>query len=319
VQRVDALIQPFTRARFVADHWGKRPALITGDRRRLEGVFSRDRFFRAIARGKRAPRKAGFSVDRFVQDFDGAWTCSQALEGEDVETLISEGHTVCVRGIVAGDPVLRRFGESFKRGLGLVGNIGFNGYYSGDGSGADTHFDRSVTTSLQIEGRKRWRFGKTTTLAWPPGNARMQADGTPTWALPWLGGRGWDALPRVPVDYDEVVLEAGDVLCLPAGTWHSAKAEGHSLALNMIYSPLPAAIVLQRLMLALFEASPAWRGGLPAVADMPRFAAGGISADVLSYLQARLDELGRLAASEGPAREEAAASWRSLLSLDEAQ
>ena len=109
--------------------------------------------------------------------------------------------------------------------------------------------------------------------------------------MPWVGHRGWDTLPPVALDkFLEVTLEPGDVLCLPAGTWHSAQAIGTSLALNMAFTPLSGFRFVSRSSKKLFEKEVSWRAGLPPVwqtatdgEDLP--------APVRQYIDARLGEL----------------------------
>jgi hypothetical protein len=39
--------------------------------------------------------------------------------------------------------------------------------------------------------------------------------------------------------WQEATMQAGDLLCLPAGALHAARAVGHSFALNLHFNPLP--------------------------------------------------------------------------------
>ncbi len=314
---VDSLLDPLTRTRFISEYWAKKAVHISGNPNRLEPVFDKTRFFAAIAKARQSGESGNFSVDKFIQDFDGSWTCSESIGSDDIDDLVRNRTTVCVRAIVNGDNALRDFGESFKRALGLVGSISFNCYYSGDASGADTHFDCSVTTALQIEGSKRWRFATRSVLPWPPGNARMQKDGTPQWVLPWLGGRGWDVLSPQQMDFEEVVLEAGDILCLPAGTWHSAKADGHSLALNMTYLPLPMCTIVERVLAFAFASRPEWRGGIPPTANVEDFDADGAPDHVIRYLQDCLADVRNVVMNGGLAQSQSTLLWRTELDLSD--
>lgn len=280
------LLHPVSPARLLHEFWGKKPLHISGEPARFIELFDRDRFDAAIARAH-AAADPSFAVCCFTQDFDGAWTCSEAIDPDQVESFVAANRTVCVRNIAAGDEALMRFGKNFAAHLQLMGTVGFNAYLSGEGSGADLHFDRSITCALQLEGRKKWRYARSPAVPWPPGNGRMQADGVPIYAAPWFGHDGWDTIPDGDFDTDEVVLEPGDWLILPAGTWHEAKAIGHSFALNMLFSPWP----LQNLVFAAlqkhFEADAAWRGGVPGDIGIGTQRGPGLEA----YLAARIAEL----------------------------
>lgn len=281
------LLHPISPQDFLAEYWGKKPLHITGNSTRFSKVFDRRRFDAAIARAHAAGNDETFAVCCFAQDFDGAWTCSEAIEPNQVKSLVAANRTICVRNIASGDDELVKFGKRFASRMGLMGNVGFNAYLSGNASGADMHFDRSITCALQLEGRKRWRFARTAAVPWPPGNGRMQADGTPIYAAPWFGHNGWDAIPREQVKTEEVVLEQGDWLILPAGTWHDAKAIGHSFALNMMFSPWPLDNILHAALRQHFEGQLAWRGGVPGDVGVGE----GRQARLGEYLVERIEDL----------------------------
>jgi ribosomal protein L16 Arg81 hydroxylase len=186
---------------------------------------------------------------------------------------------------------LYAYARAVKLQLGYLGNLRFNCYLSPDGSGADTHFDARVSTTIQIEGNKRWRFSKCPAVAWPLSNAQVDSDGCPVWMAPWAGYEDWERLwPVHEESFMEVILEPGDVLCLPAGTWHNAKAIGRSLALNLAFSPVQFFSVLTRIVETEFMRRAQWRGGPPPIVateartdTLPR--------ELESYLADRLQEL----------------------------
>ena len=101
-------------------------------------------------------------------------------------------------------------------------------------------------TTVQLEGTKRWRVSPTPGVPFPVDNAFLDESGTIRYNGRTPGSlAAWE---RPAVDRDafvEVLLRPGDVLCLPAGTWHEAKAAGGpSLALNFSFSPADVAAVL---------------------------------------------------------------------------
>ncbi len=161
-------------------------------------------------------------------------------------------------------------------------------YYSTPGYGFNTHFDAHVVTTLQIEGRKRWRFSPTPGVAYPTGNAFLDDTGT----IRYVGRTpsslaSWEK-PTVDTDaHVEVVLEPGDVLCLPAGTWHSAKADGdHSLALNISFPAADPIPLLFGLLGDGLRQLPEWRAGIPLATPE-----SALPETIGTYLADRLDEL----------------------------
>lgn len=303
-------LYPLSPETFFERYWGICPVHIRGTPGKFSRLFSRGRFDRAIRKAAAVQFTRNFRIGAIVEDFDGSFTCTESIEIEDIAERLADGTTVCVHDVALGDGKLAAFGETVRRRSRFAGTVSFNCYLSPPGSGADTHFDRSVTTAIQIEGRKRWLYGKAPVLAWPPANARMRADGSPEWTLPWLGGRGWDDLAAVDDrELAEVILEPGDILCLPAGTWHSAKAVEQSLALNMTFSPTRSTAIIAALLEELFEEHPAWRAGPPPVPgrdpSCPR--------EVVNYFSDRLGELRRRLASFDSGDPVVTRLWRDLV------
>jgi hypothetical protein len=66
-----------------------------------------------------------------------------------------------------------------------------------------------------------------------------------------------------------VLLRPGDLLCLPAGVWHAAKAETTSLALNMAFDHCGAAVLdsIMGMLRDRLMSHAVWREPLPAVID----------------------------------------------------
>ena len=224
----------------------------------------------------------------------------QRIAPEDVDANLAEGLTICVNDISVGDERLRFLARTVREQMSFLGEVWFNCYVSPDGSGANTHFDCTVTTSLQIEGRKRWRFSPAPAIDLPPSNAQVRRDGQPVWMLPSFGYEEWDRLEKVDeTTFTEVVLEPGDLLYLPAGTWHNAKAIEFSMALNMVFCPMNFFTLLMRLIEPAFQANPGWRGNPPPVYDVADD--GHVPLQVESYLRDRFSELREFIGALDPA------------------
>jgi uncharacterized protein (DUF2237 family) len=89
-----------------------------------------------------------------------------------------------------------------------------------------------------------------------------------------------------------VELDPGDLLCLPAGTWHSARGVGFSLALNLYFAPrslLDQFIPLLQNFTALNEH---WRGGPPVTLEKVQ---GNMPSAVSTYMRERADEFHKMA------------------------
>lgn len=128
-------------------------------------------------------------------------------------------------------------------------------------------------------------------MAFPVDNAFVDDGGsvrynhrTPSSLRPWELVEG-----PAELDVEEVVLEPGDVLCLPGGTWHAAKAIGYSLALNLAFTPLPFGQILQAVLAHAVQDRVEWRRGLPVAPG-----ADGMPGEVRDYAAARLREAGAI-------------------------
>jgi ribosomal protein L16 Arg81 hydroxylase len=216
--------------------------------------------------------------------------------------MYEAGATVCVTRIDAGDERLRRLGAAVKSQLSYAGHVDFRAYLSPDGRGFPTHFDARVATTLQIAGRKRWRFSEETALLFPVNNSG---------GLPKLHWEHFE--PPDEAAFREVVLEPGDLLCLPAGTWHAAQAIGHSFALNLVFGQTSAPF-LAILMDALGErlrADPSWRRPPPAVFQATP-TPEKLPQEVSAFFADRLEELRRILEQIQPDDPGLAQAWRRL-------
>jgi hypothetical protein len=182
--------------------------------------------------------------------------------------LYRAGATICINDAAQLDPAIGRLTAAVRAQLNFVGNVDVRAYLSPDGQGYQMHFDSRVATTLQISGQKRWRFSAQSALPWPHYQVRTGADGQLV-----TDGRVQQPLREseayVPPDacsFEEVVLGPGDLLCLPAGTWHEASAIGHSLALNLAFESTGAWDVLEPVIAARLRTHQAWREPPPLVA-----------------------------------------------------
>lgn len=310
------LVSPLEPQAFLRDYWQVRPLHIKGTPAKFRELFDRRRLDEALARAASLSHVRSFQVNALqpaVADEPLALASMERVASETVPELLSQGFTICVNDVGAADDQLYAYARAVKRQMHYVGGVRFNCYLSPDASGADTHFDARVSTTIQLEGRKRWRFSPLPVVAWPLSNAQVDCDGAPRWMSPWVGGREWEHLEPVAEDgFVEVVLEPGDVLCLPAGTWHNAKAIGESLALNLAFSPGPFFQVLARLLETAFMASPQWRGGAPPTIGQDPVD-GGLPPAVEQYLAERLGEVGEFVAGVDLRDPGIAQVWRDFI------
>jgi ribosomal protein L16 Arg81 hydroxylase len=303
-QELRALLWPVTPEAFVHDYWAKKPLFVKGFREKYQGFFDGESFRQALAMP--GPR----SDDTLRASFDaktGSGSSAAPKIGESSSSvfrasveqavpLFKAGATLCLGQVETRVPALARFVAAIKRQLGYPGKASFSAYLSPPGSGFNWHFDGRIASTLQIEGTKRWRFSNHAAIAWPRGNGTLRADGTAHYADPNVTAQAWEALaPFDADDTNEVLLEPGDLLVLPAGLWHEAcGGEEGSLALNLSFTPLPYTLLVRNLLETLLTPEAEWRSMAPV---LPGSVAGDADARGIAAVGAQLARAAELLAS----------------------
>jgi ribosomal protein L16 Arg81 hydroxylase len=291
-EELQALLSPVTPQEFIRQYWARRPLFVKGYREKYHGLFDLRAFSEAISGA--GPFPQDFIRASFDKKTGTGTSAAPRLSGdlasaafraapEQAAALYEAGATLCVSQIETRISHVPSFLDAIKRQLGYPGKVSFNAYLSPAGSGFNWHFDSRIASTLQIEGSKRWRYSKEPVIAWPRSNGSLRGDGTPQYTDPGVRVQDWERLQAVDEhDVDDVLLEPGDLLILPAGTWHEAcGGEGGSLALNLSFTPIPQTVFLAKLLDELLVSDERWRGpspGVEAFAQMVKLAAQSLSA-----------------------------------------
>ena len=296
------LLAPIDPDEFVATYWMQRALLIPGTPDKIGDLFSVPAFHAAVATAARRPDAArlGFAVRA------GA---TRAIAPAAVSAELASGNTICVSAIELGHDPLATFAAALKRELGFPGRAAVNAYLSPRGSGFSfVHFDARIATTLQIAGRKRWRYSERSSLAWPAHNVRIAPDGSLDWHQP---PSAWELAAGLPGDLDlvDVVLGPGDVLCLPAGTFHAAEAvDDLSLSININFSYGGFFDLVLAHLTSRLDAMPAWRAPPPALTTA-ELDSGVMPPQVSEYMSGRLADLRRIVDELDADRDTMSALW----------
>ena len=291
-----ALLWPVTPQTFVHEYWGKKPLHVKGVRDKFKGFFDGAGFMKAVG----TPGRGGAEFLR--ASFDSK-TPKPKAPGEPTEVtlafpippelavpLYEAGATLCATELESRVPRLAHFAAAIKRQLGYPGRINFNSYLSGPGSGLNWHFDARIASTLQLEGSKRWRYANLA-VEWPRGNGAMMTDGTARYTdATALARAEWERLaPLEKSAVTEVVLEPGDLLVLPAGTWHDAAGgAGGSLALNLAFVPIAYTPIIGDLLDSVLIGDPGWRAVMPLL-PRPNGAPGEVDPRALEAVAKQLE------------------------------
>jgi len=216
------LLGDFDRERFFTQHWEKRSIHVCHrDSSRFSHLISHESFFETEIK-RCAHLKAS------TRDTEG-WNQEIRIQPDQAIKLFRMGMTICATMLDQNGPP----GELIRAVRSEITSAvppHVNCYYSPDQRGYGLHFDTHPVWILQVAGTKHWTVSfepgvpnPLFNVVYPPGRDRIK--------LPWI------TLDRPNVDdperFMQVLLEPGDVLYLPAGCWHAARAEGSSLALTL--------------------------------------------------------------------------------------
>ena len=203
------LIAPVSVGDFLERHFLREPLHIRGDSSRIAR-------FPRIAALEPVLREAS-CVRAVFNDLRQA-----RIHGGDAADMLGAGATICVTGAERGCDWLRALAASAKQEIAFSGDVTVRAYWSPRGSGFGVHFDPRIVTTIQVEGTKRWWF---TTK--PAEELPLEAVSAP---LTDEQRAGLESMATT-----SVVLEPGDILCLPPGTWHWAQGETECLAYNLAF------------------------------------------------------------------------------------
>lgn len=274
------LLAPVTPREFLTRYWGRRPLYLPGTAGKFaELAFDLPALTKAV--DNRMPQ--GYLEVRFVGRDD------RLTAGPDhpEDYRPSDGITLQAFRICDRLERLASFCAGIKSGMSLPGAVTMTGYAVPAGMGFRTHFDCQPNFVLQIEGTKRWRISATPEIAWPPLNVTH-------------AGRAAelrDRYPFLPVEYPpderkfvEHLLSPGDMLFIPAGTWHQTQSIDFSLSLTMTCIPKTTTDVVEDTLRTSLLRSESWRSNVPPVlaGDLRP---GHLPAPVKRFFDARLAEL----------------------------
>ncbi len=291
---------------------------LPGSAQRFAGLFDESRLRAVLSRMGDNTSGSGPSFGVMIADplGDGLMHAESisdlAGNGPDdpIDVALGCGHTICATDIAGFDDALESSLGKIRRALACPGDLRFNAYLSPTGAKTRMHTDVRISTSLQLSGRKRWRYQRQAAVALPRSAAQIDRWGEVHWMNP-LANAG-PPIPRpIPAEIEEVTLGPGDLLSVPAGAWHEVITEEHGLALNLSIRPTPMTRILSALIDGSLGASESWQRGLPILSADHRD--GPLPAEVRARLLARLAELRTWIDELDPEADELLGLWRALI------
>lgn len=272
------LVNPMSCEEFANSYFSRASLNVEGHPQKFDHIFGWERLRQALVRGQNISDRRYNIMASFTsgEDSGSSRKMIEAQHNQVIE-LLNAGATICITNIHMADPSLAQWAQAIRAQLNFTGTVGVNCYISPDGSGLPMHYDKRVATTLQIAGKKRWKFSIESAKAWPNTNEV------------YLEGQAGEDIGKLPPDMElrEVELHPGDMLCLPAGAWHSARGVGFSLALNLYFAPRNLLDQFIPLLQNFAVSNENWRGGPPATVEKTQ---GNLPQTVAAYMRERLDE-----------------------------
>lgn len=285
------LLSPVSIDSFVTQHFSTRPLYVKGHPDRFAGLFDRADFDRIASTG-RVRVRCLFRDDqeRIIRETGERPTIT--LAPDDIPSARSSGATVFITGLQREHGPVAKVTAMLKQSLGFTGTVRATAWNSAARAGIAPHFDAGASFIFQVEGRKVWRLSKRPALPFPRTCGLQMSDGEVVFEAPAGASAAIEPWEEHPEPFDEkdaieVVLEPGDLLYVPFGTWHGTRADddGPSLSVNVHLEPIDVGELLFGALRAKLRERPSWRGTFAAEcgADMPP--------TVLQWFRARLAEL----------------------------
>lgn len=197
------LVAPLSEAQLLSLMSERKPTLLRGlNKSNYRTMLGWDGLRRMLERGEHPPvanHEVRLSKESVLLPPD-QWSDKGRIDIAKVEDYLARGFSLVVTHVEQHIPPLAQLCEDIKSRLHEASYVGVIVTEGAPEGAFKTHYDPEDLILFQIEGTKRWHIFDS--------------------AIPnAIKGMRGQKKPKTPPIFDEV-LEPGDVLVLPAGTWH---------------------------------------------------------------------------------------------------
>ena len=211
------IVRPLTTQQFLDTHYrDKRPAVFRAEGPRFAGLCTWEQLnallrsdawytrMNLVSDSEGVPSSA-YTVPPFGHGWRRSGSPGAVLDNRRLQEMLRKGASIVMPGVHELLPALRPVADALEETLGCYATV--NLYASWISTpGFSTHWDAHDVFVLQVIGSKRWQiYGETRRLP-------LLRDSEDAAKPP--GGPVWNE-----------ILRAGDVLYIPRGWWHDARAE----------------------------------------------------------------------------------------------
>jgi ribosomal protein L16 Arg81 hydroxylase len=247
------LLAPISTDDFMERIWGRKSIYIPG---RAERFASFGFDFKAM-RAALACNPAGVKMKAQFFDRNG-WHRVMPINAGQWSSCFDAGMTVGAGPIDVLLPAVGEAVRALRRSGGFVGELPVMCYSSPPKSGFGWHFDNANVFICQILGTKRWWYGPEPIVETPLHSFVYTPEAAKAQRI--------ELTPPRDDDAQSCVLNPGDLLYLPAGTWHRTSAEEDgSVALTMGAVDAGVSSLLRRCIAGWLGDDRRWRAALPFV------------------------------------------------------
>jgi ribosomal protein L16 Arg81 hydroxylase len=256
------LLVPLAVGDFLEAFWERRSLYVPGGSDKFVSLYSLEAFYTGLSH---VPDNGSPPVKVSAGYLEPSGRhCQIPLQPDQVLPMVGAGLAVHAAGLEATSPRLRALLGSLRRQLAVAADMDVSGFLSAAGTGYGVHYDATAMWILQIAGAKRWWYAPAPAVVFPHASR-----------IPSAEEAGGDVAGLLREgELSEQVLRPGDLLYLPAGTWHRTCGESLSLHLSVGIRPASHLDLIHRALAPALLALPDWR-------HFPTFRAGLLSPEQL--------------------------------------
>jgi hypothetical protein len=218
-----ALVDPLTPDAFLDEYWEQQSIHLPRPAGRPPGLGFGVREFSQTA----ALLPPGGISARFRR---GEESRHIQVNAEQIEPLRAGGMSIHLHDLQRAHPGMALLLGRLRAELGFTGHLTCDAHLSSACAGHEPRLESHSVLHLQLGGSQTWAYGRGPALSGPPASVSAAGLGGFRLRFPWAA---------VPLPHEEKlrssVLQPGDALYLPSGTWHEALATEHSLGLSICF------------------------------------------------------------------------------------
>ena len=217
-----------------------------------------------------------------------AFPRSDALPRNEARRRYLDGESIYILGLDRTVKPLRDLCDGLAVDLALdPRDVTVQAWAAGGATNVGMHFDLDYNFNVQIAGRKQWRTAPNDLVINPIGGYFATLGGN------FVSDTGRKLPSKMPEDAQTWLVQPGDVVYVPRGTWHATCTTEATFAMAFVIQPLTWADHVARLLKERLHAEARWREHVMGARQMARHAQlKAIARDVIGASRDILADVG---------------------------